>query len=355
MKKVKIFVLAYARVNLGDDLFISMLLKRYPDVDFYIKVPDLKYAAMMNNFDNIKVFEGKDNNLSEFDVKEFDMYIHIGGSVFMEGGSVYNISDEYNAFIQRCHENNIPFVYISSNFGPCYTEKYMNLAIDAYNNCADVCFRDKASYNQFKEIKSIRYRPDLVFSYKYDNVSKIKNSVGISVIDLSIRDKFKEKEDSYCKMLKNNILDYVNSGKSVYLFSFCKHEGDENAINKVYGLLPKEIQDKVHIIRYLGNLDEFLNIYSSMEYNICARFHALVLSVVFKQKFYVISYSKKTDNVINDLNLCSDSLKLENINENIKINLNDFYYFDEDKLNNIAKLAEEQFSATDEYIKKLIK
>ena len=34
---MKVLILAYARKNIGDDLFIKMLLDRYPTVDFFIK------------------------------------------------------------------------------------------------------------------------------------------------------------------------------------------------------------------------------------------------------------------------------------------------------------------------------
>ena len=36
--------MAYLRNNLGDDLFVSELINRYPNVKFYIEVIDLKYA-----------------------------------------------------------------------------------------------------------------------------------------------------------------------------------------------------------------------------------------------------------------------------------------------------------------------
>ena len=39
----RIFVLAYARKNLGDDLFIQMILKKYPKYDFYMKVQVSKF------------------------------------------------------------------------------------------------------------------------------------------------------------------------------------------------------------------------------------------------------------------------------------------------------------------------
>ena len=39
MEIKKVFILEYARKNLCDDLFLKMLLDRYPEIHFYIKIP----------------------------------------------------------------------------------------------------------------------------------------------------------------------------------------------------------------------------------------------------------------------------------------------------------------------------
>ena len=42
----KIFIMAYLRNNLGDDLFVKELINRYPNEKFYIDVIDLKYGEV---------------------------------------------------------------------------------------------------------------------------------------------------------------------------------------------------------------------------------------------------------------------------------------------------------------------
>ena len=65
---------------------------------------------------------------------------------------------------------------------------------------------------------------DLLFSYKIDDIEKEKNSVGISVIDLELREDLKHKEEEYIKFLVRNIEKFLQEGKNIYLFSFCKEE-----------------------------------------------------------------------------------------------------------------------------------
>ena len=79
-----------------------------------------------------------------------------------------------------------------------------------------------------------------------------------------------------------------------------------------------------------------------MEYMICARFHAMVLSCVARQKIYVMSYSNKIDNVIEDLKLDLPILQLKNISKDMVINKEDFASVEEEKILNIIEKSKEQ-------------
>lgn len=343
----KVFLMAYARKNLGDDIFIKMILERYPHIDFYIKVPNYDYMKELDEkYENIHILIGKDTDIELYNsnVEDYDGYIYAGGSIFMEGGKVYNLSEEFYDFVKRCKEKNIPFCYVSSNYGPYQTQEYFDLSIKNFKVCTDICFRDLYSYNLFKDIESVRYAPDFVFDLNFKNNEKIKDSIGISVI---------LREDDFNKVyynfLKNNIKNYINNGKTIYLYSFCEHEGDIILIDK----LMEEFKDtnKVIAIKYDGHIDSFLENFSSMEYMITARFHAMILSLLANQKIYIVSYSEKIDNVIKDLDLGIPILKTENIKEDILLDLNDFAYNDKEKIEKIKEQAKNQEQALIKYFK----
>ena len=79
-----------------------------------------------------------------------------------------------------------------------------------------------------------------------------------------------------------------------------------------------------------------------MEYMICSRFHAMVLSSVANQKMYVTSYSNKISNVIDDLNLDIPLLNLKDIKENDIIELKDFKPVKREQMGIIRTKAKEQ-------------
>ena len=346
----KVFIMAYLRKNLGDDLFVKMLLEKYKNIDFYIKYDKHEYLDILARYNNLHILYGKDTDeeLYNSDINEYNAFVYIGGSIFMEGGSSYNLSEKFYDFVKRCKENNKPFCYISCNYGPYQTQEYFNLSRRNFNECTDICFRDLYSYNLFSDIDSVRYAPDFAFSYNTPVVQKQKNTVGISVIDLDIRNDLKDKCDTYINFLCNNISNYIKSGNDVYLFSFCKYEGDEITIEKIISKFPNE--PKLHAIKYNGNVDEFLKIYNQMEYMICARFHAMILSSLVSQKIHIMSYSKKIDRVIKDLDLSFPILHFNKLTTNYELPLENFKSIESEKINQISKNAEKQDEAIKKYI-----
>ena len=237
MKK-KVFLFAYTQTNLGDDLFVEFMLKKYPEVNFEIYIPDLINAKAFNKYKNIKIYQKPDRDLSLVNCEDYDAIAFVSGSIFMENvGKGLYLMQEYEKFIKRCKESKIPFYYISSNFGPYSTKEFFDSAKNAFESCKNICFRDKYSYDLFKEISTVSYAPDLIFLYENLERKVKKDTVGITLIDLSIREDLKEYESKYYFVLKNNILNYIENGKKIYLFSFCNEEGDKKAIDKLLKII----------------------------------------------------------------------------------------------------------------------
>lgn len=350
MKKILVF--AYLRNNLGDDIFVNELVKRYPNNKFFINVLKEEYGKPFKKYDNAVIQTVEIENFEEIEINQYDGFVYIGGSIFMEGGKVYNLDEGCYQFIKKCKELDKPFFYISSNYGPYKTEEYFELSKRTFETCKDLCFRDKYSYKLFQEIASVRYAPDAAFTYNAGELKKKKDTVGINLIDLNIRDSLREKEEEYIEFINNNITTYLGEGKKVYLFSFCKHEGDEDIIKKIYNMRKSDFDNKkIQVIKYKGDIEEFINQYKQMEYMICERFHSLILSYVFKQKFFVISYSKKIDNIIEELQLCKEYISFEKIKKEKIIDLKDFNCVDVKKLDNLKKDAEKQFEKLDLFMK----
>ncbi len=352
MEKIKILLFSYTKVNLGDNLYIYMLLERYPNIDFYIHVLEEDYKKIYKNFNNIYYLE-EPRELVNVDIEKYDAFIYVGGSIFMETEYGMNEIKEFNSFIKRCKEKNKKFFYMSSNFGPYQTEEYFNIAKENFSMCDGICFRDKKSYELFKSLEQVQYAPDMVFAFKFKNIKQEKKSIGISVIDLKIKENLRQFEEPYEDFIKRIIIKFAKRNYKVYLFSFCEFEGDLEAIKRIMEILPKEYKHNVDIISFTDDIESYLDKCGKMKYMVCGRFHSMILSILFKQKIYNITYSKKQDNVIEELKLFRKYQPIDKITFSTVLRK---YYFQKVGANKIKKIAEgseKQFENLDNWLSKL--
>ena len=331
------------------------LLNRYKDTNFTIRNIEENYDEPFSIYKNFKN-KLDDETILSIDIKAYDCVIYIGGSIFSETERNIKRQKNLTELAQNCKKNKIPFFYISSNFGPYKTEEYFEICKETYKNITSITFRDKYSYNLFKKIKSVNYAPDLIFGFKAPRNKTIKNSIGISVIHLNFKSRnieLKEADEVYSKQLAKKIVDFIDNNKEVYLFSFCKYEGDEVGIKKVAEQLPDNYKEKIHIVKYTGkegNLYDFIKKYSMMEMFICTRFHSLILSMLFNQKLIVLSYNQKINNILKDI---KNEYKVIEINKKLKLDKisdNDFKKINEEILSEYIAPVQKHLEELDEIL-----
>lgn len=155
--------------------------------------------------------------------------------------------------------------------------------------------------------------------------------------------------------MSNKIVNFIKDGKKIYLFSFCKYEGDEVGIKKITDTLPDEYKSKINIVKYNGkpgNLIDFIKKYSMMEMFICTRFHSIILSMLYKQKILIMSYNQKINNLLKDF---ENEYKIIEINKNLdlsKINYSDFKDISDRTLQNIIESSKKHFIELDKVLGK---
>lgn len=373
---MKVFVKLFAAKNLGDDLFLKILLERYPDVEF-ILVADKSYQTIFRDYKNLKVEHLKNvnkkkyfyvkgyNKIEGFIFKEIrkrkiqkkiqqdynrmfseaDIFVSIGGSIFMQPKrlSVYYNFEFYKYVIEKFND----IFFLGCNFGPYLDKSFRDTYAQIFAKSTDVCFRDSYSAELFSELSNIRQQPDIVFNLKHNKTSLEKDTVGFSII--SARDGIDE--GLYFQKYAELIEFYLNKGKSVTLFSFCAEQGDEDSIEAIISRIQSK-SPNIQKVYYRGDMDTFLKSYSKMEKMYSGRFHSMILSMLFNQKFCPVVYNHKMSNVLSDSDFEGDF-----------VHMKDFYntsVYDMDKMleNNqydIQELVEKsggQFKELDKCIEK---
>jgi len=372
---MKVFVKLFTSLNLGDDLFLKILLERYPETQFLLPAPK-KYNEVFKHHKNLSVFEdflfinkgllqkiwhrllinlmpSLYRKKVQFDFNTFfndkfndvESYISIGGSIFMQPKNLSVYYDiEYYKYINNYFKN---IFFIGCNFGPYKDPSYKESYKQIFQQATDVSFREKFSYEIFSDLNNVRYSPDIVFGLNYKENKKIKKSVGFSIITARNKTNKENYINKYAKLIEF----YQDKGYQVFLFSFCKRQGDEEVINNITDLLNNK--KNINKVFYDGDIDSFLNLYSSVEKMYCGRFHAMILSMLFNQKIYPIVYSKKMTNVLNDINYVGKVILME---EFYKILPEEIYKEIESNqydIENQRKKSVEHFQKIDSFLNKI--
>ncbi|MGM0874211.1 MAG: polysaccharide pyruvyl transferase family protein [Bacillota bacterium] len=363
MKKVMLY--AYTNFNLGDDLFIKIICERYPNTKFVLSAPrkykvsfkkiknlscysyDSKFSRLINSIFR-KLF--KVNNISEkMIIKSCDAGVHIGGSVFIQNDN-WQEYFEKNTKLKKI--KNKPFYLLGTNFGPYYEKEYYNKHKEIFREYTDICFREKYSYEMFKDLPNVRMADDIIFQIKRDNnnIQESENSIVISVIKPSIRKYLSDYDEIYYKKIKEIAIHFIGKGLNVNFVSFCENEGDNEAIDNIVNLIPKEYLDKVTKHYYALNIDETLKLIAASKFVVATRFHSMILGWVYNKPVLPIIYSKKMTNVIEDVGFNGFYADIKNIST---ISPNKVYECMYTNIIDVSKQktnAEKHFEKLDEYL-----
>jgi len=325
MKK-KILVKAYTKINLGDDLFLAILLDRYPEIEFTLLdssyISDTQLYSKFNKESLYSFSYRVCRKIASFFFKKniciidryyeryrskklsnkYDTILALGGSLYMQSDINISADDTLN----KALFNDFKHVYIiGANFGPYHDEKYRLFYESIFSDCNSISFRDTYSKKLFPNLSNIHVFPDIVFQLNKYKSNPAIGSVGLSVIDISNRHSLDVYSELYITFLKNIVKELIRLNRDVYLFSFCQFEGDNNIIKQIVDSEPN-----VNTVEYNGDIDSFLKVYASMEAVFCTRFHSMVLSLVFNQKLLPIIYSKKMQQVLDDIDFDQKTMNI---------------------------------------------
>lgn len=317
----------YLEKNLGDDLFLVSILKRYPEHQFYI-FTQLDYSDFEKKHTNLRIVKlNKYFNyfLAKTDLKtmykkifmrknNIDILATIGGSIFIEYVGWEKLYKERLSLWQYMKNKNKKVYVIGSNFGPYTTGKFLEKYDSAFDYVEDICFRDKYSYDLFSHRENVRQESDVIMSYDVTPYIDDNNeeAIGISVINLEDRKDLAPYQDLYIKKMVEIINAATLKGKKVYLLSFCEREGDE----VVSGYIMDHITERKELVDslfYRGDIDTFLFKFRKIREIIACRFHSIVLSILFDKELYSVIYSKKSSDFILDSQLNNEMKKIEDI------------------------------------------
>ena len=309
----KVFLRAYDKQNLGDDLFVRTITARYPHVRFYWRTEDAN-RQIFSDVPNLKVISAEPAaarllkmvrpslafHYLHWQEKRCDASVYIGGSIFME----------YPQWRQFCEgwtfqAENYRYYVLGANFGPYHDPDYPPAMEQIFRKMRDVCFRDRFSYDLFAQAPTVRYAPDILLSYPMPTAPVRKKQLFVSVINCAARDESHSLSACHSRYVENmaRLLEgYLQDGFSVVLCSFCKAEGDEEGIAAILEAMNRPNDPGISTLYYDGtNTQAITTAIAESDYVIGTRFHAVVLAMAANRPVLPILYSDKTKHLLQDL------------------------------------------------------
>ncbi len=324
----KIFVDVYLAFNLGDDLFLDLLAKKFPKTQFTVNYVGDNYDEFLIKYPNVtrrrysiydKILQKTriKDTLTDYKTiaKQHDAMIFIGGSIFREESYHQSLYEDRLNLIEEFNQLEKPVFVLGSNFGPIKTNKFVEDYQHFFEKCYDVCFRDTNSYHLFQHMNNVRCEPDIVFQMEIKNEKKLDNKqqIGFSIIDVNHKDGLGKYKNQYIESTIKTIEYFVNKGYECCLMSFCEREGDLKTIQLILKQLDKSIHSKISVYEYKGDLEEALNVISNFKLFIAARFHANILAQLLEVPILPVIYSPKTANMLHDIGFKNTMIQMNQL------------------------------------------
>src|SRR5690625_562348 len=318
MKKVMVY--AYTQFNLGDDLFIKILCERYLETQFVLYAP-MQYKRCFQDIRNIRFFPSdaffvrsfnyifKHLHIRKLLAKSCDAAVHIGGSLFIQG-------EDWRKMLENTKAMRIsgkPFFLLGANFGPFHDKQFYQEHKQIFSTYTDICFREKYSYDLFKDLPNVRMAADIVFQLKKPIIPKQENHIVISVIKPSIRKHLASYDALYYEKIKDVVVYFTERSYHVTLMAFCTYEGDHEAIDRILDRIPVDYSGKITKHVYQLNIEETLQIIASAGFVVASRFHAMILGWVYGIPVFPIAYSDKMKHAMHDVDFHGASTDFEQL------------------------------------------
>lgn len=339
MTQYSVFLYGYWQHNLGDDLFLQLFLRRYPNTHVYL-LTKTKYGKYYTHeritpvFNDTLLFHIKNALCKTFTKKGFifqklvpkvDCAVILGGSLFMEDGDWQGYMASAYSNMRKCAKK---CYVLGCNFGPYKTEEFLVYFSDLLWKMDGVCLRDQYSVKLIKDTletrrkisekevyRKIRYAPDIAFQLLNEETelprSPYCDCYVISVIQPENRIDLQGYGQAYKRAALHLALHLADMEKEkpIVFFAVSHALGDAEMARELCGEMKKA--GKAAAVYEYEELTESLALMKQAKAIVATHFHTMLLAFLYEVPVYPIIYNQKMKTVIKDYGFQGDSIEVQ--------------------------------------------
>ena len=286
--------------NLGDDLMLSILVQRYPEV-LFMAVRDVHLNGLEPycNWPNFLVPDWGDLDAI---LPLVDGYIVYGGSTWQDHGNNHHWFGWRRHVLDAMRRHGKFSLAIGNNIGPLMTVAGSQLFADLARDFDHLAVRDSFSLEWLRKAglgDKTSLCADLVFGLPIPKPVPDPGLIGISVHRSAL---YPERNEAYGQAIAALVmrLHARRPELRIELLGFDSiSERDDFLIDQIYHRLGRP--SWVTCRTYVGDLDGFLAAFGRCSHVFASRFHALLLALLWDIPFTPFDYMGKTAALLADL------------------------------------------------------
>lgn len=351
-----VLVEAFVDNNLGDDLMLELLVRRYPAHRFWaIGEVTFNHKKPYRDWENFFVIAWA---TARECLDAFDAFLGIGGSLWQED-RLTNRQWPREVIIDRFSAAGKPCLMTGNSIGPILSADGAERFARLIARLDDLTVRDRASLlwvQQNCAAAAVRLTADLVFDAALPALNREAGVLGISVhrdphaaqinaqhtADLTALIHAVEQEAKYQKIR----LFGFNSGS----------ENDAALIEQICSNMQPAPGLTLETVKYDGEIEPFLRAFGGCETIVAMRFHAVVLAVLYEIPFLPVIYHPKTSAFLDDIHYSGVALDAQNFSARLEDAVQQITSaagaIDAAAVEGMRRAAQENFTATDAILTK---
>lgn len=311
---MQIITEAYLDHNLGDDLMVSLLVKRFPEHQFHL----------FSNTSVIRTSLSRHPNIIMHPWSEYRQVLPSADFHLTIGGSLYQVRTRREALsrtlklrrIQKIHRD-MPSAVIGANIGPLAHPISECIVKQELRGLDLLTVRDQWSFRFVERMRckigTCLLADDIVYNMEAASLTQtpdIPIGLGISAYRSMQAGEVNAKNYQALAALADAYV--ARTERPVYLFAFdTENENDLAAAHQIRAL--SKCREALHIVPYLGDPLPALQNIKACERMVALRFHSAILADILQIPFLPVIYSNKMQAWLEDRNYRGLSLPLQGL------------------------------------------